>query len=243
MSNDISSINGISITNFKIIYICPDHNAKYQLRKQHTESLLKQMGFTNIVHYKSGTKRYPYCLAKATYKILYNNLKDPFILVEDDIEFNDLHYQLHESLYHDSSIKENLPIITKQILDKADAIYLGISRYAGHPTINYDNGRSKVISYDHLYVKVINMLSTHAILYLSRQYKIKVLLLMKDIIRNDVQYNTDVKISRIQKHFNILALRKPLFYQSDKLDNPPLIKHATLFRIDTDGRHIDDSKV
>jgi len=77
----------ISITEFKVVFICPDHNEKYHQRKVHMENMLKKIGFTRIEHYKSSTENYPDCLSKATIDILENNLDSPILIVEDDILF------------------------------------------------------------------------------------------------------------------------------------------------------------
>ena len=68
------------------VYICPDHNPKYNERKQHMDTLLKSIGFKSITHFKSGTEEYPTCLAKATIAILNQFLNDePVIIFEDDV--------------------------------------------------------------------------------------------------------------------------------------------------------------
>lgn len=43
------------IQDFKVVYICPDHNEKYHARKLHMGSMLATLGFKDVVHYKSGT--------------------------------------------------------------------------------------------------------------------------------------------------------------------------------------------
>jgi hypothetical protein len=58
------------IQDFKVVYICPDHNEKYHARKVHMDTMLAELGFKDIVHFKSGTEGYPKCLANANVDIL-----------------------------------------------------------------------------------------------------------------------------------------------------------------------------
>lgn len=60
----------MKITDLKVVFSCPDHNEKYNMRRQHMEQLLKNIGFTQIEHYKSSTENYPDCLNKANIEIL-----------------------------------------------------------------------------------------------------------------------------------------------------------------------------
>ena len=75
------------LQDFKVVYICPDHNDKYHARKVHMETLLTDLGFKDIVHYKSGTYSYPKCLNDATVDILTTYRYEPILVLEDDVEF------------------------------------------------------------------------------------------------------------------------------------------------------------
>ena len=198
----------MKITAYKVIYICPDHNEKYHMRKLHMDDLLTKIGFTNIEHYTSGTQNYPSCLNDATVDILQHNLDEPVIILEDDVEWTGI----------DEIVDED-----------ADAIYLGISKCAGHPTENIDVGSSVFEKWSDSQVRIINMLSAHAILYKSKQYKMAVI--TKLLEYKNIVYHTDVLISRIQPNFIVLACKKPLFYQSSRF-NTPHVEHCTKFEID-----------
>ena len=198
----------MKITEFKVVYICPDHNENYHMRKLHMEDLLTKIGFTNIEHYKSGTENYPSCLNDATIDILQNNLEEPVIVLEDDVDWTGI-----------GEIDN----------PESDAIYLGISKCAGHPTDNIHCGESVFEKWSDSQVRILNMLSAHAILYKSKQYKlavIKALLSYKNIV-----YYNDVIISRIQPAFTILACKKPLFYQAARFNATPNVEYCTLFEI------------
>jgi hypothetical protein len=187
----------MKLQDFKVVYICPDHNEKYHNRKLHMDKLLADMGFKDIVHFKSGNEKYPKCLSLATIDVLTKYMDEPFILLEDDIE-NTTHFDC------DFDFRP-----------EADAIYLGISIAAGHDTLNTNVFYSKFEPYSSTQVRVLNMLSAHAILYISQKYKHAVI----DIIKTNLGVLTnDVAMSRIQKEHLVLANMKPIFYQSNKFN-------------------------
>jgi hypothetical protein len=178
----------------KIIYICPDHNEKYQKRKLHMEEMLKGIGCTNFSHYKSSTEQYPKCLLNATIDILQKNLDTPLIILEDDVEWTG---------------------ITEFVSDLSyDLVYLGLSKSGGDLTKNKHNGPSKFILYNESQVRVINMLSAHAVYYPTRKGKEKILEIFKAY--SDKPYHIDVLLSRLQAFLVTIANKKPLFYQSSK---------------------------
>jgi hypothetical protein len=190
----------MKLTDFKVIYICPDHNPKYHARKVHMDNLLSHIGFTQIEHYKSSADNYPMCLVKANIDILQKNMDEPFLLLEDDVEFTGV-----DSVEVDAS---------------TDAVYLGLSRYGGSKVIDKWGGKAQLTHYSDTQVRVLNMLATHAILYVSRRYKQAVI----DVLTpyTTTKYNSDVLMSRIQADYMVLANRAPSFYQSAKFNHKQL---------------------
>ena len=94
-----------------------------------------------------------------------------------------------------------------------DAVYLGFSRSAGHPTENRHEGNAKVEEGPRGFVRILNMLSGHAILYCSQSYKQAVVDILNEFKKT--HYN-DVLFSRIQSSYSILGPFIPLFFQSSK---------------------------
>jgi hypothetical protein len=184
------------IQEFKVIYICPDHNEKYHQRKRHMDQMLATLGFKDIVHYKSGTEVYPDCLSIATINILEENMNIPFLLLEDDVEFTG--------------------VDTVNIDEGVDAIYLGLSVSGGSKTENLFDGSSQYIAYSESQVRIQNMLSGHAILYISSAYKQAVIDTLKAHMGQ--KYYNDVLMSRLQPNFMILANKAPSFFQSAKFN-------------------------
>jgi hypothetical protein len=178
------------IQDFKVIYICPDHNEKYHTRKIHMHKRLTELGFKDIIHYKSGNEHYPVCLTKANIDILSKYMDEPILVLEDDLEFTDsFEFELDNGI---------------------DAIYFGLCH------LKYDFDKKTHIYpsiFDHYstkQVRVLNMLCTHAIFYISKEYKKAVI----DILQNNLTTPHDISICSIQKDFLILANMRPLCYQS-----------------------------
>ena len=183
-----------SVKDMPVIFISPDHNEKYRARKLKTESLLQKIGFSDITHFKSNLE-YPKCLADATIEILESHLDDkPILVVEDDIGWTGV---------VDIDIPENV-----------DAIYLGNSIWASHPTLETNVAYCQLGEYSKSQLRVFNMLGAHAVLYISRRYKEKVIYQLK----NHLQYFSDIAISRIQKDFLVLTNKIPVFFQDEDVN-------------------------
>lgn len=189
-----------NLTDFKVVYICPDHNEKYHTRKVYMETLLKSKGFKDIVHFKSGTEQYPRCLTIAIRDVLTKYMDEPILVLEDDVEMI-------------NTMGFSIPINT-------DAIYLGLSKCASHPTENYNVYYAQFEAYSDTQVKVINMLSAHAILYVSKKYKEAVIHTLEGCIKSLDRYISDMEVSKIQKNYNVYANKIPTFYQSNKFNDP-----------------------
>ena len=184
------------LQDFKVVYICPDHNEKYHARKVHMETLLTDLGFKDIVHYKSGTYSYPKCLNDATVDILTTYRYEPILVLEDDVEF--------------TGISEF------EFVHGADAIYFGVSRCAGHPTLNKNEGVCIFKPYS----------DTQAILYITSRYKEAVC----EKLQSTNGFN-DIAMSRIQPLYRILANKTPSFFQSAKFNAPGHDNSNTLFTV------------
>jgi hypothetical protein len=194
------------IQDFKVVYICPDHNEKYHARKVHMDTMLAELGFKDVVHFKSGTEGYPKCLANANIEILTKYMNEPILLLEDDVEFTG--------------------VSDFDFVHGADAIYFGLSQCASHPTMDVNLGTCVTENYSDNQVRVLNMLGTHAIMYITPHYKQAVIDAMKSAVGH-----TDIAISRIQPRFRILANRLPSFFQSANYNAPGHDNKYTLFKI------------
>jgi hypothetical protein len=131
---------------------------------------------------------------------------NPIIIIEDDVEcFTELNSETEIDIPEDT-----------------DAFYLGFSKFAGHKTLNYHDGSSQIEKISDKHIRILNMLSTHAILYKTKSYKQRVIEEFEKVV--DKSYYNDIIISRIQAEYKIYAYHYPLFYQSVKFQNNKYIK-------------------
>jgi len=203
----------MKLVDIPIIFICTDHNEKYHKRKEHIVELLTKIGFKTIKHHKSGNESYPTCLVKANIDVLTENLDEPFILIEDDVEcFTEIN----------SDTIFDMP-------EDTDAFYMGFSKSGGSKTLNSHDGWSQIEKISDKHIRILNMLSTHAILYKSKAYKKRVIEELEKVIQNPSYYN-DVVIARLHPEYKIYGYHYPLFYQSVKWGNVQHTENFTKFR-------------
>jgi hypothetical protein len=181
----------------KVVFICPDNSSKYIGRKYTMLWLLQTLGFKHIEHFKSDDIPYPRCLVKATRDILQKYIDEPVLLLEDDVAYTD-HCLV-------------------DIPDDADAFYLGLSESGAaestHPFRECDLCPSQFESISSLHtIQIKNMLSAHAVLYLTRRYKEAVIHAMNRALEHN--WTNDISLARLQSHFCIYGSKIPVFYQS-----------------------------
>lgn len=92
-----------------------------------------------------------------------------------------------------------------EVPDNTDAVYLGIS---------HGNSRQIVFDMGNGWYKVIGMLASHAILYVSERYRNFALATAKDAIYTKC-IPIDNAFAAAQLKFNVLACPVPMFVQSD----------------------------
>jgi len=167
-------------------------------RKERTEGHLKALGIKNInrINATRHSNGFAGC-AQTVSDFLHQITDGPFVLMEDDVE-----------------VKNWNPIV--EVPDNADALYLGISgwgRMNGHsgPFVQWDR-------VDENLLRVYNMLSGHAIVYLSSEWV--------EMARRCcyhagyvIESYYDVQIAEVQRFFNIYALDDPYFYQTSSDGN------------------------
>ena len=204
----------MKLKDLRVVFICPAHNEKYVERRDYMFQLLKSLGFKDVYMFKSG-QNYPACVSKANRDILSCNMDDqPFLLLEDDIELSE---------WANLDLELEMPPDT-------DAFYLGFSKYGVSYTKNDSAGYNSVQiqPINDNYIRVINMLGAHAIVFVSKRFKKAVFDIMDDCIHTKII--PDIKVARIQKDFNVYGYHYPVFFQSDGLGNNWYAKDATNFR-------------
>ncbi len=160
-------------------------------RNNDMKKLFKTCGFES--HYRIDAEYTPNSLAGCSlshYNAL-NEVEPPFILFEDDCV-----------------IKNFKPII--EIPDDADAVYLGISSWG---RMNSHSG--PFVQYEDLgngLLRIYNMLSAHAILYLNQEYVSLCSRISEQA--TSIADHQDIGFAEIQRYFNVYAFDDPMFYQS-----------------------------
>lgn len=168
-------------------------------RKEKTESQLKELGIKSItrvpaIRHSYGAAGTPRSMLKVL-ELAYNG--EPFVMIEDDIE-----------------VKRWDPIIS--IPEDADAFYLGIS---GWGRMNSHSGpfvQWKRVNDDTL--QIYNMLSGHAIMYISDAY----IDLAKRISYHagyNIEDHVDIGFAEVQRWHNVYAFDDPYFYQTSSGGN------------------------
>jgi hypothetical protein len=167
-------------------------------RRTRTENHLKALGIKSInripaVRHSNG---FAGC-ARTVSDFLHQITEGPFVLIEDDIE-----------------VKQWDPII--EVPDDADALYLGISgwgRMNGHsgPFVQWKQVDDNLL-------RVYNMLSGHAIVYLSGEW-VEMARRCCHHAGYVIESYYDVQIAEVQRFFNVYALDDPYFYQTSSDGN------------------------
>lgn len=121
--------------------------------------------------------------------------KPPFLILEDDARVNP-----NVKFEYEYDITEDM-----------DALYLGTS-IAGR--INKETRIGVIAADAGKYNRVFNMLSFHAVLYISQKYVDKTISLLQDYLDNPVGACDDILAENMWKS-NIFALKSPIFYQND----------------------------
>lgn len=168
-------------------------------RKERTESQLKELEIKNItrvpaIRHTYGAAGTPRSMLKALEQA-HNG--QPFVLMEDDV-----------------AVKRWEPII--EIPDDSDAFYLGISgwgRMNSHsgPFVQWENVSDDIL-------RVYNMLSGHAIMYISDRY----IDLAKRIAYHagyNIEDHVDIGFADVQRWHNVYAFDNPYFYQTSSGGN------------------------
>lgn len=176
----------MKLSEIKTYYINLDDDKD---KRDDMESMLSSLGFSDYERFP-GIKAEGGC-RKSHHKLLSSGIKPPFIVLEDDCALK-------------------TEVIEMEIPDNIDMIYLGISAFG------YYNGNISTVVYKEItneVSRVYNMLSTHAMLYLSDRY-----VKMIEYIANYCSYKTnqpfDKAIAEISKYFEIYGLNDPFFYQN-----------------------------
>lgn len=180
----------LKLTDIPVYYINLDDQEE---KRKRTETILKQIGFKFVERFSAirhDAGRIIGC-ARSHYEIL-NKATAPFIILEDDCSLN----------------KEVPEVI--ELPDNADALYLGISHWGRY--LNHSGPYVHTTKVDDEIVRVHNMLATHAILYLSKEY-VDICKRISYHYGYEVENHLDIGFAEIHRFYNVYCLDEPLFRQ------------------------------
>jgi len=204
----------MDIRKLDIVYLHGTHRPE---RKKHIQNVLVNNnlegmcveGFTD-----KGKMNAVYAIIKLLEEKLSKEFK-PFIFLEDDCNVTPWFRNVI------------------QIPDDSDAVWIGLSVYSLHPEIDraipYIQA-TEVPNFPEV-VKIVNMLGTHAMLFISKRWTENFLECCKLTLEHNQDGpdpNYDWFPARSMKNFNVYALKQPLFFQDSKVGGQ---EEATLFQI------------
>lgn len=176
----------MKLKDIKTYYINLD---KDEEKRESMETMLSDLNF-NYERFPAVQEEWG--CEKSHYKLLAEGLTAPFIVLEDDCALKN-------------------EVIELGVPNDIDFVYLGVSGFG------YYNGNISCVLYEQAtedISRVYNMLSTHAMLYLSDEYANMV----KNIAFHcgyKVNQHFDKSIAEMEKYYEVYALNNPMFYQDN----------------------------
>lgn len=168
------------------------------VKRERMEKLGKLCGFKSFNRVEGTRLPIPAGCA-ASHLSIMKDKKPPFIILEDDC-----------------IIKSFIPEIN--VPEDADALYLGISSWGRLDSQSGEYVLTSLVNQG--FLRVYNMLSTHAMLFLSERY-VSTCEAIADYSMN-LPAHLDVGYAEVHKFYNIYAFDDPMFFQtsSEGTDNP-----------------------
>lgn len=183
----------INLLDIPVFYI---NMSKDKEKKRHIEQQLSDLRFKNVTRINAieDKKNGRVGLSKSQLKAL-SQVSAPFIVLEDDADPNSFRAVI-------------------DVPDDADAVYLGNSQWGLQSShAGFYLKYKKVEGYPEI-LRIYNMLSSHAILYLNDEY-VRVCQRTTKYCAETYPMPMDVPFAMIQRFFNIYAVNDPIFIQKD----------------------------
>ena len=189
----------VDVRTFDILYL---HGPNRPERKEHMENHLREKGLNAECHVgvsDKGASSGVLGMIDIMRKRLEGEFK-PFILLEDDCSPT-------------RWFRYEVPLP-----DDTDALYIGLSAYGLNP--QQDHGILRVeyteVPHEPDIVRIFNMLSNHAIMFVTKRWTENCLeCFKKTLLTNHRAY--DIEQCKTMPNFNVYGLRKPLFFQDDRV--------------------------
>ena len=165
------------------------HNEK----NENMQKILKECGFKTIIRVEGVSRPdRPVAGCSAAHNKGLMEIDPPFVLFEDDC-----------------MIKNFRPEI--EVPDDADALFIGVSQWARY--LNFSGPFLHYRKVDDKVVQVYNMLSGHAVIYLTEEYR-QVCSRISKYCGYQLLDHMDNGYAEIQKYYNVYSLDMPIFKQN-----------------------------
>ena len=198
----------MDLRNIDIVYLHGPHRPE---RREHMEKVIKEAGLVGecfVGVCDQGTKSGAISWIKMLESKLEGDFR-PFVCLEDDCSATPWFRRV-------ISVPED-----------ADAVYLGISTYGLHPMTGLGYPHVQMARVSSELVRIYNMLSTHALLFMTRAWTQKCLECVRQALDTELPGSWDIPIARSMADYKVYALKSPLFYQDSKMggqEEPTLIE-------------------
>jgi len=197
----------INLQNIKIYYINSNNELGYK-KREHIERILrsKNLNFERINNPEQSLLSGPIGHSLALLRGLNKENFEPFLVLEDNIEF-------YKNLEH-NDFNLSIPYNT-------DALFLGLSTSGINNSNDTNNIYLKNIENYPNIIRIFNMLSMHAILYVNPKFVSMQLISIFEAIYTLIKNNNIIWNTICCHHyhqFNIYALKEPYFYQLNELN-------------------------
>ena len=196
----------IKLHDISVFYINMDDAVD---RRVEMEKLLHKRRFKNVTRVKGPKKQHPWHGCASGHLAAMQNRKPPFIVLEDDCR-----------------LKTDVGLV--DVPNDADCLYLGIANRGTTDDVKFfRHGHSDQI------VRLYDMLSAHAILFLSEAYYRDCVKIAQECVDHG-EKALDVAYAKNMPYWKVYALANPLFHQAECC-------LKTNVRFKTDQQYIDDS--
>ena len=148
------------------------------------------------------------------YHKLNGPIADPYTVGIAETHIRGLSNDLPLLMMEDDCMETEHFVPELEIPDDCDALYLGTSWFGMLRGVS--TFRACISSdFSDVYVRPYNMLGVHAVLYLSEDYRDKAVNLLGSFKNNPGSFGCDECLAKDMVNNNILAVKKPFFYQND----------------------------